>query len=310
MPEKRIDRRNTRWEEHRQERRRQLVDAAVSAVEKYGFDASMDQIAEEAGTSKSILYKYFGDKEGLQYAIGDHVAEQLYEEFDSAVRRGAMFDEILDQVIGRFLQIVEETPDLYRFMSIAELEDDPEAIGTGLINRPLVEAWARLFYVDERVSQHEHHEGIVYAWLTAMINMIKGVVRAWLAIREIAENPEDSPRAELSSAQRDFGAIDRKTLQHLFTGTIAHVAEEIVAVSYGILANEEVTPEKRAEINEHVRSFSPAYSEFLRGGGGGFTAPTQWRRARLKYEKTRPGVVVMFYSGLRLAPMPAAVSVM
>lgn len=74
------DRRNTRWEEHRNERRRELIESAITAVKKYGYDTSMDQIAAESKTSKSILYKYFGDKEGLQYAIGQHTINSLIDE--------------------------------------------------------------------------------------------------------------------------------------------------------------------------------------------------------------------------------------
>ena len=46
-------------------RRAELADAAVRAIRSIGADASMSDIAAEAGISKPVLYHHFGDKENL-----------------------------------------------------------------------------------------------------------------------------------------------------------------------------------------------------------------------------------------------------
>ena len=68
-----VDGRSTRWDDHRAIRRAELVHAARKAVHKGGPGVSMDEIAAASGTSKSIIYRYFEDKTGLQIAIGASV---------------------------------------------------------------------------------------------------------------------------------------------------------------------------------------------------------------------------------------------
>ena len=47
------DGRSSRWDEHRANRREQLIDAAILAVKQYGTDVGMDQIAAAAEKSAS-----------------------------------------------------------------------------------------------------------------------------------------------------------------------------------------------------------------------------------------------------------------
>ena len=49
------DRRDSRWDEHRRARREQLVDATLAAVGKHGAGVGMEEIAAEAGTSKTVV---------------------------------------------------------------------------------------------------------------------------------------------------------------------------------------------------------------------------------------------------------------
>ncbi|MEK8226153.1 TetR family transcriptional regulator [Oerskovia sp. M15] len=44
----------------------------------------MDEIAAASGTSKSIIYRYFEDKTGLQIAIGASVVGQMHDALTQA----------------------------------------------------------------------------------------------------------------------------------------------------------------------------------------------------------------------------------
>ena len=73
----RIDRRSARWDQHREERRADLVAAAVKAIDEHGPSASIADIAEAAGVSKPVLYRYFEDKDDLYRAVGKWMADEV-----------------------------------------------------------------------------------------------------------------------------------------------------------------------------------------------------------------------------------------
>jgi AcrR family transcriptional regulator len=82
------DRRDSRWDEHRAQRRRQLVDAALAAVGKHGARVGMDEIAAEAGTSKTVVYRHFADRAELHVAVCNRVAAQLLPKLQTAIQSG------------------------------------------------------------------------------------------------------------------------------------------------------------------------------------------------------------------------------
>src|SRR5215217_1316595 len=65
------DGRDARWEQHREQRREALVDATIRAVRNHGAGVGMDDIAAEAGTSKTVIYRHFEDKAGLYRPLAD-----------------------------------------------------------------------------------------------------------------------------------------------------------------------------------------------------------------------------------------------
>lgn len=71
-------------------RERQMLEAAIISFGRHGFHgASMDQIAEDAGISKPMLYAYFDSKEGLYIACirraGLDLIDSVRKSFDSNI---------------------------------------------------------------------------------------------------------------------------------------------------------------------------------------------------------------------------------
>ena len=63
------DGRKRRWHQHKVERRNELVDGTLVAIRRRGSNVSMDEIAAEIGVSKTVLYRYFVDKNDLTTAV-------------------------------------------------------------------------------------------------------------------------------------------------------------------------------------------------------------------------------------------------
>src|SRR3954447_14926660 len=111
------DGRRARWTEHRRARREELVAAAVEAVRRAGPDFAVDDVAREARVSKTVIYRYFSDKDELIDAVLDRISgavllPRLLGEL--AVER-ADDREGLHAVVAEFVALIEEEPALYRF---------------------------------------------------------------------------------------------------------------------------------------------------------------------------------------------------
>src|SRR6478609_7183860 len=102
-----VDGRASRWQSHREERRRELIKSARKAVHALGSDASMEDIAVASGTSKSVFYRYFGDKAGLQQAVGEVVLSQMQRRIQEAAQGAQTPREGLFAMVSAYLQMAE-----------------------------------------------------------------------------------------------------------------------------------------------------------------------------------------------------------
>ncbi|MGN6302849.1 MAG: TetR family transcriptional regulator [Angustibacter sp.] len=143
----RPDGRATRWAEHRLTRRAELVEATLRAVRRHGAGVGMDDIAAEAGTSKSVLYRHFGDKAGLYLAVVESVDRLIARDLDRALSTVATDDQpealiahpeqVIEAAVDSYLALVEKDPEVYRFVVTHPLLDRPMGDDplTGLTSR-------------------------------------------------------------------------------------------------------------------------------------------------------------------------------
>lgn len=97
-------------------RRDELLDAAIRAVRRLGPNASMDEIAAEAGLTKPILYAHFGDKAGLAAALAERYLGRLLPSVLEAFSVPREPREMVREAIGVFIGFVEQDPQVYRFL--------------------------------------------------------------------------------------------------------------------------------------------------------------------------------------------------
>jgi AcrR family transcriptional regulator len=107
------DGRSTRWSAHRESRRAELVEAAVSAIDQLGPLASIEDIASAAGVSKPVLYRYFSDKGDLLAAVGAYGADLVLEAMAPAlVADGGLRDRV-NLACDAYLALLEEHPNVF-----------------------------------------------------------------------------------------------------------------------------------------------------------------------------------------------------
>ncbi len=113
-----VDGRRLRWTQHRAERRAAFVQAGVDAIDLYGAAASAEQIAEEAGVSRTVLYRYFRDRDDLRQAIADSAVQQVLDSVMPKLQLTPQSTphEIIHAAIGVIVGWLDEHPNLYYFL--------------------------------------------------------------------------------------------------------------------------------------------------------------------------------------------------
>lgn len=123
-------------------RRRELLEAADRVVLRDGPEASMNAIAAEAGITKPILYRHFGDKGGLYRALAKRHTDALLSTLRVALdlpndRRGRVV-----ATLDAYLTAIDSNPQVYRFLmhpgeSPSEADQD-QGFDTGRHSAPLL----------------------------------------------------------------------------------------------------------------------------------------------------------------------------
>ncbi len=114
--------------EAKQVRRGALLDAAEAVVRRDGPFVSMDQIAAECGITKPILYRHFGDRDGLVEAMSERFVEELVESVAPSLRQAGEPIDLLTASLDAYLAFMEREHELFRFLAGNVGSDKPEAM--------------------------------------------------------------------------------------------------------------------------------------------------------------------------------------
>lgn len=98
------------------DRRRELLEAADRVIRRSGPAASMDAIASEAGISRVVLYRYFGDKEGLYQAVADRYVADLLTRLRAALEGTDDAELRLRSTIEAYVGSIETNREVYSFL--------------------------------------------------------------------------------------------------------------------------------------------------------------------------------------------------
>ncbi len=207
-----VDGRSTRWDEHRAARRAELIRAASKAVHRGGPGVSMDEIAAASGTSKSIIYRYFDDKTGLQVALGSAVVGQMHDALTQAAEAAETPKRALRAMVGVYLEMIESSPNVYYFVTrtsaVAGTEEPAAQLAAsgqatnGTSQAPLA---AFLDSVIELVAEPFARVTDVpvsdaAAWAAGAVGFVRGAGEWWLAHRDQPDAPDREQLTERVAA--------------------------------------------------------------------------------------------------------------
>ena len=126
-------RRNSRWDDHREARRAELVDAAVAAIDEHGPSASIAQIAASAGVSKPVLYRYFTDKDDLYRAVGAWGANAVIEGLLPVLLSDQPIRDRVEKGCDAYLALISRHPHVFFLLVEHPTNEDPLADGKEMV---------------------------------------------------------------------------------------------------------------------------------------------------------------------------------
>ncbi len=111
----------------REDRREQLLDASAVFVLEHGLNAlTMDALADHAGVSKQLLYKYFDTRLILLQELLIREDEKMQSEIIAALEQVERIEDVLRAVVsknfdqkagGNVLRVLRDAPDIKEVLS-------------------------------------------------------------------------------------------------------------------------------------------------------------------------------------------------
>lgn len=184
-----------------EQRRRELLEAADRVVLRDGPGASMNAIAAEAGITKPILYRHFGDKGGLYAALAQRHTDALLDSLRAALDAPAERRERVEATLDTYLAAIEARPQVYRFL-MHPAEPGPQAEGgfdVGRHSAPLLrrlgEEMAKV--IEARLELGPDGQRLARVWGHGIVGMMHAAGDWWLGERPCS-------RAELVRSLADL----------------------------------------------------------------------------------------------------------
>jgi AcrR family transcriptional regulator len=168
-------------------RRRELVEATLRAIRQHGAAVGLDDIAAVAGTSKTVIYRHFTDRQGLYAAVSASVDTRILRTIGQAM--GASGDDLatvqssprdlVAAAIDAYLMLVEKDPEVYRFVVTAPLLDRPGGDPAAPVTDHIAAQMSDL--IASALSAIGRDPSAAPVWGAGIVGMVRATADHWLA---------------------------------------------------------------------------------------------------------------------------------
>ncbi|MGL4304959.1 MAG: TetR/AcrR family transcriptional regulator [Mycobacteriaceae bacterium] len=181
------DGRKRRWRQHKLQRRTELVDGTLAAIRVRGRDIGMDEIATEIGVSKTVLYRYFADKNDLTNATMMRFLETiLIPNLSSAVTAHLGEYELTRTTITVYVNTVASEPEVYPFVMAQRPTSAKGSDAVAESERMIAEMMIVVF--TERMRELGGDTSGIEAWAYAIVGAIQLSTHWWMSNQKMTAN--------------------------------------------------------------------------------------------------------------------------
>ncbi len=110
------DGRSTRWNDHKEQRKARILDAALDAVNEGGADVGVQQIAERADVPRSVVYRIFKDRADLDEQLRVRILEMMMTDLAPTLTPKGTVGEAISRAVETYLQWIVKYPRLHHFL--------------------------------------------------------------------------------------------------------------------------------------------------------------------------------------------------
>ncbi|WP_076126825.1 TetR/AcrR family transcriptional regulator [Mycobacterium sp. IS-836] len=173
-----MDGRKRRWHQHKVDRRNELVDGTIEAIRRLGRFLSMDDIAAEIGVSKTVLYRYFVDKNDLTTAVMMRFTQTtLIPNMTAALSSNLDGFDLTREVIRVYVDTVANEPEPYRFVMANSSASHSKVIADS--ERIIARMLAVL--IRRRMHQAGLDTGGVEPWAYLIVGGVQLATHSWMS---------------------------------------------------------------------------------------------------------------------------------
>ncbi|MCH9729029.1 MAG: TetR/AcrR family transcriptional regulator [Actinomycetia bacterium] len=172
------DGRKRRWHQHKVQRRNELVDGTLEAIRRNGSSVSMDEIAAEIGVSKTVLYRYFVDKNDLTTAVMMRFAQTtLIPNMAAALSSNLEGYNLIRELTRVYVDTVANEPEPYRFVMANNSASKSKAIADSeqIIARMLAVMFRR------RMLEVGMDTGGIEPWAYQIVGGVQLATHSWMS---------------------------------------------------------------------------------------------------------------------------------
>jgi AcrR family transcriptional regulator len=123
----------------REEQRTNILNAAREVFAQKGSSTTMDDIAERAGVSQGLAYRYFSSKEEIFFILFRETMEST-KEYDQVIKElPGSSSERLERIVTRLMEMRKEKPGYYQLLyHMLSDEETPKEIRDSVTKRGIV----------------------------------------------------------------------------------------------------------------------------------------------------------------------------
>jgi len=192
-----VDGRTARWSGQRDKRRAEFVEAALEAIVQYGPQASIEQVADHVGVTRTKLYRYFDGAADLHQSVARRAGDMLTAK-QTLVWNGPVSPmQMVRSTVSMHVRWRIEHPNLYEYLARHPLSNDADGVSAiDEVNSTVAANLAAVIAAFYRTLGLDERPAVPLS--IGAVGFVESAVTHWL------KDPAALPRREFTTQLADW----------------------------------------------------------------------------------------------------------